>query len=165
MIIDGVRARGAGSGASFLGSEEFLAAFAARAVPVSLLMVTRRVDEVAVQRLRAAGVRCGPACPRPRAYCSSTPACWSRCHGPLYPSRAARRAAGQDRVSVLGRRWAILTNPDHPWASSLPPKSPDLWRPTVFRGGGAFEGRRRGSGLKSRWISPAACAAARPCPA
>ena len=43
------------SDASFLGSDDFLAAFAARVVPVSLLMLTRKVDKEALQRLRTAG--------------------------------------------------------------------------------------------------------------
>ena len=42
-------------GASFLGSDEFLAAFAARLLPVSLLLLSRRVDDAALQRLRSAG--------------------------------------------------------------------------------------------------------------
>ena len=42
--------------ASFLGSDEFLAAFAARVLPVSLLMLTRTLDEPNRQRLRSAGV-------------------------------------------------------------------------------------------------------------
>ncbi len=45
------------SGASFLGSDEFLAAFAARVLPVSLLVLTRNVDEAVLQRLRSAGAQ------------------------------------------------------------------------------------------------------------
>lgn len=45
------------SDASFLGSDDFLAAFAARVVPVSLLMLTRTVDKTALQRLRTAGAQ------------------------------------------------------------------------------------------------------------
>ncbi len=45
------------SDASFLGSDDFLAAFAARVVPVSLLMLTRKVDKEALQRLRTAGAQ------------------------------------------------------------------------------------------------------------
>ncbi len=43
--------------ASFLGSDEFLAAFAARVLPVSLLVLTRTLDEPNRQRLRSAGVQ------------------------------------------------------------------------------------------------------------
>jgi CheY-like chemotaxis protein len=45
------------SDASFLGSADFLAAFAARVVPVSLLMLTRKIDKEALQRLRGAGAQ------------------------------------------------------------------------------------------------------------
>ena len=45
------------SDASFLGGDKFLAAFAARVLPVSLLMLTRTSDEPTCQRLRAAGVQ------------------------------------------------------------------------------------------------------------
>ncbi len=51
------------SGASFLGSDEFLAAFAARVLPVSLLMITRKVDDAAIQRLRTAGAQVEPLTP------------------------------------------------------------------------------------------------------
>ena len=44
------------SDASFLGSAEFLAAFARRAQPVSLLMLTRTLDDVTRDRLRSADV-------------------------------------------------------------------------------------------------------------
>lgn len=44
------------SGAAFLATAEFLAAFAARVIPVSMLMLARRPDEELVQRLRAGGV-------------------------------------------------------------------------------------------------------------
>ncbi len=45
------------SDASFLGGDEFLAAFSARVLPVSLLMLTRTVDELTRERLRSAGVQ------------------------------------------------------------------------------------------------------------
>lgn len=44
------------SGAAFLATAEFLAAFAARVIPVSMLMLARRPDEELLQRLRAGGV-------------------------------------------------------------------------------------------------------------
>jgi len=45
------------SGATFLAGPEFLAAFAARAAPVAMLMVTRRGDPAALARLREGRVR------------------------------------------------------------------------------------------------------------
>lgn len=45
------------SAAAWLATPEFLAAFAARALPVALLIVARQPDEAALERLRAAGVR------------------------------------------------------------------------------------------------------------
>lgn len=44
------------SGAAFLATAEFLAAFAARVIPVSMLMLARRPEEDLLQRLRAGGV-------------------------------------------------------------------------------------------------------------
>lgn len=45
------------SGATFLASPEFLAAFSARAAPVAMLMITRRGDPAALARLREGRVR------------------------------------------------------------------------------------------------------------
>ncbi|MBA3549829.1 MAG: DUF4388 domain-containing protein [Nannocystis sp.] len=44
------------SAAALLATPEFLAAFAARALPVSLLLIAKQPDEAALERLRAAGV-------------------------------------------------------------------------------------------------------------
>lgn len=45
------------SAAALLATPEFLAAFAARALPVALLIIARQPDEAALERLRAAGVQ------------------------------------------------------------------------------------------------------------
>ena len=55
------------SGAAFLASAEFLAAFAARVIPVSMLMLARRPDEELLVRLREGGVVPEPM-PLPAAY-------------------------------------------------------------------------------------------------
>lgn len=55
------------SGAAFLASAEFLAAFAARVIPVSMLMLAQRPDEELLLRLREGGVVPEPM-PLPVAY-------------------------------------------------------------------------------------------------